>query len=146
MARTGAGRPRGETEFDKTQSINRWFDENLDRLTDMTAEQLAEELGYSRPNIISMWRTGRTRIPLEKLADLSLLLGVDLTTLLPLWLEQYAEGETATQIKAAASRMVSDDEYRFLLRLRSVTAHRRFKLQRGAEKHLKELLDFDDNQ
>lgn len=112
MARSAAGRPQIE-ERRKTGpgfALADWFNRNLDRLTDMTNEEIADKLGYSRPNIISMWRTGRTRIPLDRLKPLSDILGVEMITLLPLWLEQYIDKEGYQLVEEASKRMVTQDE------------------------------------
>lgn len=120
MARSKAGRPPN-LERRKTGpgfALSDWFHRNLDRLTDMTNEEIAESMGYSRPNIISMWRTGRTKIPLDRLVDLSKILNVDLVILLPLWLEQYIDAEGYGEIKKAQSRLVSEEEGKIIQILR----------------------------
>lgn len=38
---------------------------------------IAEQLGYRRSNIISMWKSGKTRLPLENVEPLANLCGAD---------------------------------------------------------------------
>lgn len=143
MVRGRVGRPRGDTKAGESYALAEWLNKNLDRLTDLTDERIADHLGYSRPNIISMWRTGRTKLPLDQLKPLCDLLGVDFITLLPLWLEQYATRGDIKHVTKAAERLVSEHEAEFIAKLRQHTNGRPFKLRRGAEKQLGALLDIE---
>ena len=80
------------------------------QFTGLTNEELSAKLGYTRPNIISMWRTGRTKIPLDRLAPLCDILKIDLAYLLPLWSEQYGDGDANARVLKALRNTVSDSE------------------------------------
>lgn len=125
MARSNAGRPQitDRVKSGPGYELADWLNRNLDRLTDKTNEEIATELGYTRPNIISMWRTGRTRIALERLRPLSKILGVDMVTLLPMWLEQYIDREGYEEIKKAGKRIVSEDEAEIIDIVRAAHDH-----------------------
>lgn len=53
-----------------------------------TQKEIADELGYQRPNIISMWKAGAP-IPLDRIASLADALDVDPAHLLRLVFEDY---------------------------------------------------------
>lgn len=53
-----------------------------------TARQIAAEVGYKNPNMISMIKTGRAKVPFEKIPALAHALRVDVALLLRLALEQ----------------------------------------------------------
>jgi transcriptional regulator with XRE-family HTH domain len=56
----------------------------------MTNDEISKKLGYGRPNIISMWKAGKTRVTLDVIWRLSDLLQVDVAYLLALYFEQHA--------------------------------------------------------
>lgn len=57
--------------------------------SDMSNVQLADLLGYDHPNIISMFRSGKTRVPLAKVPALARALGLDARELLRAWFRAY---------------------------------------------------------
>lgn len=136
MARGGAGRPQGIGKSGAGYRLSSWLNENMDNMTSMTNEEIAEKLGYVRPNIISMWRTGRTRIPLDRLDGLAAILGVDVTFLLPLWLDQYASGNSYAKLVKVFSRLVGEDELQLISVVREITKGRHFNLKSDAKKQL----------
>jgi transcriptional regulator with XRE-family HTH domain len=109
MARGTAGRPQEGAKDGPSYALAVWLNKNLDLLTDKTNDEIASAMGYERPNIISMWRTGRTRIPLDRVPQIAKLLGVDLAMLLPMWLEQYVQGEQ-DELTKMFRRLCSEDE------------------------------------
>lgn len=57
--------------------------------SDKTQKQLAEELGYENANIITMFKQGLTRIPLNKVGPLAKALEIDATDFLELVMSEY---------------------------------------------------------
>lgn len=51
--------------------------------------EIASELGYDKPNIITMFKQGRTRIPLNKVGPLAKALGIDPALLLKKIMGEY---------------------------------------------------------
>src|SRR5579871_5258209 len=51
--------------------------------------QIAHELGYAKPNIISMFKTGDTKVPIDKIPALARALNVDPAFLFRLAMEQF---------------------------------------------------------
>lgn len=68
--------------------VSLFFKEALE-VCGKTQAQVAEEVGYPKPNIISMFKNGDTRIPLEKAGDLALAVNVDPVHFVRLLLESY---------------------------------------------------------
>jgi transcriptional regulator with XRE-family HTH domain len=50
---------------------------------------LAVRLGYDNPNVISMFKSGTTRVPLTKVPAIARWLGLDATALVREWFEAY---------------------------------------------------------
>lgn len=144
MARGPAGRPKSEPRSGRGYALANWLNENLDEKSSLNYQELADALGYSRPNIISMWRSGNTRVPLQKLAPLAKLLNVDFLHLLRLWHEQYADEEGYNQIEAALNRMASPSEAQFLGGLRQASFGRNFKLRDGWVQALADFIEIQD--
>lgn len=82
-----AGRPRTTSPTAVQTRLSRWLDANWDRLG-ITNEQAAATFGFRAPNTISMWRTGRSPVPLSRLPKIAELFNMDPLVLVILWFEQ----------------------------------------------------------
>ena len=51
--------------------------------------QIAAEIGYEKPNMISMFKRGEAKVPLDKIPALAKALGVDAAFLFKLAIQQY---------------------------------------------------------
>jgi transcriptional regulator with XRE-family HTH domain len=82
--------------------------------------EIAAEMGYDKPNIISMFKRGETKVPLDKIPLLAKALHVDPAHLFRLALEQYWPnlGEVVAQI---FGHTVSANEYELIKEIRSLT-------------------------
>lgn len=140
MARGLSGRTQESSLTGKSYQLAEWLNRHLDTLTSQTNEQLAAELGYSRPNIISMWRTGRTRIPLDRISKIAKILKVDPLYLLPMWLEQYADEDLSGELIRGQQRMASEDEFDILLAASRKVHGGRFKKKAGFDAEFRKLL------
>jgi transcriptional regulator with XRE-family HTH domain len=70
--------------------IAQYLRKRIDSLTGIKSQkQIAREIGYDRPNMLSMMKTGETKVPLEKVPALAEALGCDVGHLMRLGLEQY---------------------------------------------------------
>lgn len=117
-----AGRPQLSVRRGPTYALSEFMDANWDKLVGRTNEDVAGELGYRSPNMISMWRTGKTRVPLERIPDIARLMKVDVAALLNLWFEQsWGERSDAKQLmKLFGSRLLHDNELPLMEAVRSV--------------------------
>lgn len=57
--------------------------------SDKTQRQIAEECGFENPNVITMFKTGATKIPLNRVGAIAKALDVDPAYLLRLVLTEY---------------------------------------------------------
>lgn len=74
------------------QPAHRRFVRRIDDLineSEKTQRQIALELGYDNQNIISMFKTGCTRVPLGKVPALATALGTDRRDLVLAWMQAY---------------------------------------------------------
>lgn len=70
------------------QSFARRID-GLINASGKTQRRIAAELGYDKPNIITMFKQGTTRVPPDKVGPLAHALDADPVELLRLWYEAY---------------------------------------------------------
>lgn len=121
-----AGRPQLSNRTGPTYGLSNFMNDNWEKLVGRTNEDVAADLGYRSANIISMFRTGKTRVPLEKLPDIARLMKLDLTALLPLWFEQYwgERSDAKTLIKGFAQRLLSTNELPLIEGIRKATRNK----------------------
>ena len=84
-----------------TSSVAIYIRKQIDALKGVkTQREIAAEIGYDKPNILSMMKQGETKVPLDKIPLLAKALNVDPAHLFRLALEQYwpGLGSTITQI------------------------------------------------
>ena len=113
-------RPQESSRTGPTYQLAEFMNRNWDASVGRTNEDVAGELGYRSANIISMWRTGRTRVPLDKLPGVARLMKLDMVALLPAWFEQQWGDRTDVAVlqKTILSRITTDREARLLSALR----------------------------
>lgn len=87
--KSAAGRKQEKARTGPGYRLAEYLNANLDSKAPYTNEELAEKLGYKSPNLISMWRTGKTKVPLEQIPKLAEIMKVDFITLFRLWMDQY---------------------------------------------------------
>ena len=87
-----AERGKGVKPFGHT-AIAKYLDEKIEDMKAFkTQRQIAEEVGFKIPNMISMLKNGDSKVPLDKIVLLARALDADAGHLLRLGLEQYWEG------------------------------------------------------
>jgi transcriptional regulator with XRE-family HTH domain len=92
--------------------------------TGLTNDVAASKFGFMAANNISMWRTGRTAVPLSRLPKIAELLRVDMVSLFVLWLRQYkARNDSAPSIliEVLERRLMSANEAEVIKTLRHAT-------------------------
>lgn len=107
------GTDRGKQEFAK------FLSSALDNISGtMTQQEVGYALGYTQPSIMSIMKMGRAKMPLDKIAPLARVLGVDRSRLFRLALAQYYEGEALANIAECLTGELPEDEERFLRKYR----------------------------
>ncbi len=82
--------------------------------------QIAFECGYEKPNIISMFKRGETKVPLDKIPALAKALEVDPRALFRLALEQYWP-EVNKVVGDIFGHVVSENEHEIIEEIRHLT-------------------------
>jgi len=90
---------------------------NYVNLSHLTQREIAARAGYPRPNIITMFKTGETKIPIEKIPVFAEILGIDAKRFLRVALEEYDPGVLKV-IEARFGPQVSRNEHEILQEIR----------------------------
>ena len=98
------------------------FVRHIDRLinqSEKTQREIATAMGYDRSNIISMFKQGATRVPLEKVPALAEALETDTVELLTMWLAEYSP-ETLEGLQKHMGPTLSRNEKAWIAGLRKM--------------------------
>ena len=82
--------------------------------------EISKETGLQKPNIITMFKQGKTKIPLAKSGALAKALEMDALHLMKLCLEEY-QPETWEVIKPYMDQVLTSDELKIVTALRSMS-------------------------
>jgi hypothetical protein len=91
--------------------------EGLINASPKTQRQIALEIGYDRPNIITMFKQGTTRVPVDKVAPLAFSLEADPVELLRLWLAEH-EPQMLAAVEGHLGLLLSVTEREWIQALR----------------------------
>jgi hypothetical protein len=83
--------------------------------------EIAEDIGYSNPNIIVMFKQGKTNVPLSKVPALAVTLGEDPGSLLRMAMEEM-QPELLRVVESTLGPLVSDQEKQLLLLYRRLVS------------------------
>jgi hypothetical protein len=118
----------------------RFLNNHIDGLFPLiTQREIATVLGYDRPNIISMFKTGQTKVPFEKIPALAQVLSVDPTFLMQLALEQYWP-DRFDILKPMFTRMMTANEQALVDQLRAEAGGEDYKLPEETLASIRELI------
>ena len=119
------GRPRTISASAIPSPLSQFIDANWDRLG-LTNDATAKRLGVKAPNLISMWRTGRTAVGIARLPQLADIMSVDLLRLFVLWLKQQRLRDPDLPpelVEGLERRLISENEAEVLAAIRNATKH-----------------------
>lgn len=88
------------------------------RITGKKQVEIAEEAGFDKPNVITMIKQGKTKLPLAKVGLMAKALEVDPIYLLKMCLEEY-QPDTWKAISPYMEDMVTADEMKILRAIRT---------------------------
>ncbi|TVO60555.1 XRE family transcriptional regulator [Denitromonas ohlonensis] len=79
-----------------------------------TQKEIATEIGYENPNIITMFKTGATKLPMTTVGPMATALGVDPAYLLRLALSEYC-AETYNAIERCLGSPILTERERLMI-------------------------------
>lgn len=104
-------------------------------------KDIAEKAGFEKPNVITMIKQGKTKLPLERVGPIARALEADPVALLHMCLEEY-QPETWRAVKPYLQPALSEAERQIIsvLRARAGTPFIE-ALSEESKRHLRNLLD-----
>lgn len=115
------GRPMTERPFGPGSAFAQFVIDELIAL-DITNNDIADALGYARPNIVSAWKTRSTKFPLENIWKLAELTKVSPAYLLALYVDQYVNDNGGLDhwkdIVRIFTQLPTDDEWEIIQTVR----------------------------
>ena len=107
-------------------------------ISDKSQRQIAEECGYANPNIISMFKKGHTKVPVEKVPAMAKALGVDPADMLRRAMRETMPAVLQT-VEDVMGDLVTVNERKILETIRSASKESDPALSKDTEKGLKAL-------
>lgn len=102
-------------------SIAQYLTKQIDSLSGVKSQrEIAVEVGYDKPNMISMLKRGEAKVPLDKIPALAKALHVDPAFLFRLAMEQYWP-DLAKAISSIFGTIISKNEASIIDRIRELT-------------------------
>lgn len=121
--------------FENT-SMAAYLRDRIDELAPRKSQRdIAIEAGYDKPNIISMFKRGETKVPFDKVPALSKALEVDMVKFLRLFLEQPG-GFAPDAIDSLLANLVTDNEMAVVEAFRDATNGRNPRVTSAQRKEI----------
>ena len=98
--------------------------------------QIAQEAGFNTPNMLTMIKTGASKLPLDRVPSLAAALECDPALLFRMALEQLDSPTTASAIDRIFGAVVTENERDWLEALRQASDHSDPRLTTRARKSL----------
>lgn len=90
--------------------------------------EIAEQVGFPRSNVISMLKSGATRLPVNRIVAMANAIDVDPAVLFRLTMEEYMPGFLAVIDQVYAAEALSPEEREMVQRARTVARGRKVLL------------------
>lgn len=88
-----------------TTNTRPWADTRMAKFLDKrigqlpkTQRELAQDMGYTRPNILSMMKSGEAKVPLDRVPAMAKALDADVAHFFRMALEQHFRGTEVTKV------------------------------------------------
>jgi hypothetical protein len=95
------------------------FLDNAINMSGKTQIEIATEIGYDKPNIITMFKQGKTRLPINKIGTVAVALGVDPVHMLRLALSEYLPETWEVIEQVFNDKLVTEEELTVINIMRS---------------------------
>jgi transcriptional regulator with XRE-family HTH domain len=121
-------------------SVAEYLDKAVD-ISGKTQREIAAEVGYAKPNVLSMMKQGQTKVPIGKIPAISKALGVDPVNFVRLAMTEY-HPEVWDTLSDAFGEALSANERRLLDLYREASAKTGLEIEVSGEMilHLRETL------
>jgi predicted XRE-type DNA-binding protein len=94
--------------------------EQMVALSDKSQKEIAEAMGYDKPNIITMFKQGSTKLPINKVAPFAKAVGADPIHLLRLVMQEYMPETWESLQGMVGQSLVTEDELKLVKATRKI--------------------------
>lgn len=94
------------------------------QISGLKQKDIADALGYTKPNIITMFKQGLTKLPIEKVGPLAKVLGVDAVYLLRIVMNDYMPDTYLAIIQIFGQEPITENERHIISAIRLMSGGR----------------------
>jgi transcriptional regulator with XRE-family HTH domain len=109
----------------------------------LTNDEIASKLGYARPNIVSMWKAGKTKVTIDHVFALAELTKVDPAYVMGLFIDQYVSDWSGVDrfkdIISMLQRLCTEEEFEIIQIVREARKGNSLPLDANQRTALKDL-------
>lgn len=129
---------RGSVGFAEGIKVHEYLAKQIEIAKSMgkTQKDIALELGYDKPNMIAMMKSGDVKVPLDKVPALAKALNIEPAFLMRLAMNQYWPGFADT-IADVFGTVLTPNETRIVEKIREFSKNSDPALNREVESHLR---------
>ncbi len=102
------------------QSVAEYLADQIEQ-SPKTQMEIAEEVGFETPNMITMLKQGKTKIPLNRIGPLAIALGINPRHLLRRVMQEYAPDTWHAFEESLGHLILSHDEEQLVLTSREMS-------------------------
>src|SRR3954470_18177158 len=123
----------------KSTGVAEYLDQ-LIRLSGKSQVEIAEAVGYTNPNVVTMIKQGKTKLPIKKVPAFAKVLNVDPVHLLRLTVDEYMPETWAAIDQVVGRALVTDNERRILAVIRQAAGGKDVQLNRAQERAIAQIV------
>ena len=125
----------------KLPKVAEYLDAQIN-LSGLKQKDIATALGYTKPNIVTMFKQGLTKLPIEKVGPFAKVLGVDPVHLLRIVMNDYMPDTYNAVVKMLGQEPITEHELAIVTAIRELTGGKNLEMR--SEKSKQQLKAFAD--
>ena len=125
----------------KLPKVAEYLDAQIN-LSGLKQKDIATALGYTKPNIVTMFKQGLTKLPIEKVGPFANVLGVDPVHLLRIVMNDYMPDTYNAVVKMLGQEPITEHELAIVTAIRALTGGKNLEMR--SEKSKQQLKAFAD--
>ena len=125
----------------KLPKVAEYLDAQIN-LSGLKQKDIATALGYTKPNIVTMFKQGLTKLPIEKVGPFAKVLGVDPVHLLRIVMNDYMPDTYNAVVKMLGQEPITEHELAIVTAIRELTGGKNLEMR--SDKSKQQLKAFAD--
>ena len=125
----------------KLPKVAEYLDAQIN-LSGLKQKDISTALGYTKPNIVTMFKQGLTKLPIEKVGPFANVLGVDPVHLLRIVMNDYMPDTYNAIVKMLGQEPITEHELAIVTAIRELTGGKNLEMR--SDKSKQQLKAFAD--